>query len=75
MTVVIAQGWDALDEPQPLLSALLLSSSVTLSNLFDLLLLPPWGLSHTSCFLPGKLCKTMVWSGEMMLFTSRTHGR
>lgn len=44
MAAVNAQGWEALDRPQPLLPALLLTCSVTLSNLFDLLLLQLWGL-------------------------------
>lgn len=42
--MVNAQGWEALDAPWLLLAALLLPSSVTLSKLFDLLLLQLWGL-------------------------------
>jgi len=38
MTVVNAQGWEASDGPRPLFVSLL-TSSVTLSKLFDLLLL------------------------------------
>lgn len=43
MAVVNVQGWEALDGPWLLLAALLLTSSVTLSNLSDLLLLQLWG--------------------------------
>lgn len=41
--MVNAQGWEALNGPWLLLAALLLTS-VTLSKLFDLLLLQLWGL-------------------------------
>lgn len=42
--MVNAQGWEASDGPWPLFAALLLTFSVTLSHLFDHLLLQLRGL-------------------------------
>lgn len=65
--MVNAQAWEALGGPQPLLASVLLSLSVTLSNLFDLLLLQLWGYLTHPTFSAWKHKQGCAWKTQSEL--------